>query len=395
MKIAIYFTHHESLGHTTRIINIIDGLKKYFNKRVDILILHNGKRQQFNLKKYGKVIDLPYATGKEYFNKLNLVHKLFTMNESIGNVLKSRLRLIKNSLKNFKPDIFITEYFPLGKEIWSGIELPVILKFIKKEFNPKIIGSVGYPSYHENSYDLIKNYYDLILLHCTKFDAKFFTSTLKSQYISPYIFDSILKDFAEKIKFTGYIIKKNKLRDKEKIRTQLGMNEGQKLVVVSRGGGVIYPKIITSSLLAAKKSEDFFLISTGPATSKDDFFIYKAFARKLKNVMVTHYLPNFKDYLNAANLSVNMAGYNTVTELLWLRKQNICVPSEGIEQIYRANMMDEFNLCKTLNYKVLSKNVILEEIEHLTSSPLKPKENIKELNFDGIENTIKIIEKLF
>ena len=84
MRVSFYFNHHESMGHTTRAVSILEGLKKYFGDDIEILILHGGKKQEFmNLHKYGRVVNLPFPIGREFFYRYDLLCKLMSMENRI------------------------------------------------------------------------------------------------------------------------------------------------------------------------------------------------------------------------------------------------------------------------------------------------------------------------
>jgi len=392
MKVAIYFTHHETLGHTTRIINILNSIKKQIKDDIEILIINGGKKQEFlELEKYGRVIYLPCPIGNEFFDKRKFSDKIREKNKSLIDILRIRIDLIKNSLNELKPDIFITERFPFSSIGWS-VELFPIIKFVKKNLNTKLVASIGYPSYSKKTKELLP-YYDAILFHCTEMDFEIFNTLLKESYE----FQNLIKDFSKKIFFTGYVINKsklNQLKPKNEIKEKFNIYD-KKLIVVSRGGRVEYPRIITCSLKSAKKINDaYFIISTGPPTDNKYQEMYEKIANKIGNIKVVKYLPNFENYLNAADLSINMSGYNTCTELMYLRKQSISIPANDREQMYRAIMLQKLNLTKVIDYVSLSYDNLKNNILNLLENPLIPSEKINKINFDGAENTTKIINEL-
>ncbi len=396
MRLALYFAQHGSLGHTERIFSIFSSLKRKFGKNADILIIHTGKKQPVELNELGKVVNMPFSFGKEFFNKSQLIQEIKNIVKENRKPLKERWGVLKNAILDFDPDVLVTEHFPFGERIWENKEIPPLLEFIRSREEIKVISSRGYPGCIKESYKLIGKYYDTVLFHCTKKDVDFYKS-LNVGKLSTKIFSKIIKDFKEKINFTGYIINKEIRLSPEKTREKFGIPKNSKLVVVSRGGGVIYPNIISSSLIAAKKLSNkdiYFLISVGPATDENKFEVYKRFANKLHNVRLFRYAPNFLDCLNASDISINMAGYNTSVQLMWLGKQNICIPLNKPEQRYRSEMMKRLNLCNVLEYASMGSGILIKHIKEMLNNPLVASKKIKISDFNGIRNTLKIMERM-
>ncbi len=410
MRVAFYYSHHESLGHTTRVAAILEGLVKHFGKDIDILIIHAGSKQKtFNLERYGKVLDLPFAIKNAYSLDIDSVIKNMINKKVFHSMIKRRIELIKNNIMEFKPDIFVTEFFPFGRHAWY-IEIPPILNFIKKNAQAKTVCSVGYPEIENNTYDNIKRFYDFIIFHCTKIDVETYKKTLESRDISHEKFTEILDNFADKIFFTNYVIRKKKLSLRNEVIKKLGFSTNKKFIVFSRGGGTRKPDIIPSLFTAKRliKDKDLqLLISTGPATEIEKNNLYSSLAKKMKNIKLVNYLPDFENYLNAADLSINMSGYNTAVRLLWLKKQNICIPAlnagikefflekeVSIEQLYRAKLMENMGISKIIDPYELDGKILKTKMVELLENPMKPNSKINKLKFNGIENTVKIIEKI-
>lgn len=409
VRLAFYFIHHETLGHTSRSVSVLRGLKERFGDEAEILIFSSGKRQDFaDIEKYGRVVYLPFPIGKEFFYRDALRSKIAMMGDRVKEILKTRVRLMKKHLNEFKPDVFMTEYFPAGKDVWH-FEMPPVLKHVKK-LGSRVVSSIGYPSYGTEMVEVVESFYDALLFHCSELDVEFFLSALKDGGYSTKEFQGILDKFSSKILFTGYVVRGDKkdIPAKDAVGKELGLGRSQKLVVVSRGGGVVYPRIISSALSAGKVMDDtFFLISTGPAAGKAEFSAFENAAGGLENVKLMRYIPRFGGYLNASDLSINMNGYNTSVELMWLRKQSLSIPVVpapeqkhshvrpwGMEQVYRANMLKELGLAKILNYYSLSGDMLSREIVNMLESPLKPSRKVDDLSFSGAEETARFVENL-
>jgi len=114
-------------------------------------------------------------------------------------------------------------------------------------------------------------------------------------------------------------------------------------------------------------------------------------SKRIKNVKIVRYLPNLEDYLYASDLSINMAGYNTTVRLLWLKKQSIIVPFNTDEQRFRAHYLEKFEIFKTLSYESLCYKNLKKSVLDMLRSPLEPSHFIEDVDFNGIENMVKLI----
>lgn len=392
-KLAFYFSQHGSLGHTTRAVSILDGIKREFKDEIDIVIFHNGGKKIMDINKYGTVVDLPFSFGKEYFNRKTF--QTITKKTWLDNI-KKRYGIIKKTMYSFKPDILITEYFPYGSEVWST-EIPPILNYVKNRFSTKIVASLGYPDSFKETGRILKEYYDLCLFHFERLDVEKFKEL---RNLDENRVDDFIKTFNEfpNREFTGYVIGKEVSLTRKDVLSTFGVDDSCKLVVVSRGGRADFPKIISSSLSACDKMRTenvYFIISTGPSIDGKKFLMYKKISGKLKNTQLIKYSPNFFDFMNAADLTVNMTGYNTSVEIMKLRKKCICIPEDDIEQLYRAQILKELGLAADiLNYNELSGDLLKKYILKNLERKMKSSSILGGDIYKGAENTAKALKNL-
>lgn len=385
MKIAIYYTHSETLGHTTRVLNIARYLK---NKDADVLILQGGIPQPFVKTRDLNIKNVPYPVyGRERFYS-----KYYKVNLKIDlEKMKKRLMFIRNAISRFNPDIFITEFFPFGRpEERFGI-CPFINYLRNKNPSIKIYSSIGYPIFSLKSFRLvdsiIKNsaLFDKIFIHTPQIEMEYANKVLKGKYKRKYrkVFNKIDK----KIIFTNYIIDNKTIKNKNEIRKKLGL-KNKKLILISRGGGATHPKIILNSILSSKYLDEnyFLLVCAGPSSTKREMDIFKNIAKNSDNIKIIKFLPNFPDYLNACDVSVNMSGYNTSTQILWTKTKSVVIPRpDEVEQYYRAKMLKDFLGASVINYNDLKPEKIAEEINHqINMNSMRNLHKIKKEWFDGL-----------
>ena len=154
----------------------------------------------------------------------------------------------------------------------------------------------------------------------------------------------------KKVRFCGYIRRDRDLIDPQRPRQRLGVREGEKLVLVTAGGGGDGERLLRTYLGsvggALGRHGLKHVIICGPdmpvAVQKQLFQIGTAYPQ----VRILEFTPDLMSYANAADLVVSMGGYNTVCEILSLGRRAVVVPrTEPVrEQSIRATRMGRLGL---------------------------------------------------
>lgn len=374
MKIAIYFTEEGTLGHTTRVLSIAKYLKKM---RHDVLVLQGGVNESSISKKEKNTHNVPFP----FHSRRTFFSGKFIMDPV---KIKKRIYFMNKILSNFKPDIFITEYFPLGR-IEEKYEIVPLIKLLKKR-NPniRIFCSMGYPSFDFGISDEVLKYsalYDGIFIHTPVSDVKYLKREMT--HVDKKKYNTIMNKLQKKLFFTGYIIDQEIGKGRRDIREELDI-ENRTFVLVSRGGGIMYPKIITESAISSKYSEElFFLISCGIFSTMKEMELFRRVVKNNENIKLVHHLPDFTDYINACDISISMSGYNTSVETLWIKKKSILIPKRiGTEQIYRAEMLKDLIGSSVINYNEITPQIIAKHIEYQLG--YEGKVEIDQNSFNGL-----------
>lgn len=385
----IYYGHYETLGHTNRVFNIAKSL--VFNG-FEVKVLQAGKSQKyFNFGEIS-VIDIPFP----FFDKSWFIDKPHVINREN---MKERISFLIDFLNNFKPNIFMVEFFPFGRDS-SKHDLIPLFRYIKKYYpNMKIVSIIGYPIISINSSKIIEysKYFDKIFINSPKdYDYKFVLSTLdksnkkniKKEY--ELLFNSLIN----KIIFTNYIIDDLNFLP---LKTEIGFKNNGPLIVVSRGGGVIYPNIISKSIIAASKLKNYnFFIVGGPSSTDNEKIIFKKLSNNLNNVIYKDYEPNLSKYIAIADLNICMSGYNTSLINIYYNKKCILIPkndnlsSGAIEQVYRANMLNYFLTSKIMDYKNLSSKELINQISFL----INKNTNLLKTDINYFNGNKKLVQEL-
>src|SRR5437016_14472687 len=149
------------------------------------------------------------------------------------------------------------------------------------------------------------------------------------------------------IRYCGYVCAKEPYKSKEQMRKELHVE--RRLVVVMGGGGLdAYPMMQTCMKalrrLGPHAGVEAIFIS-GPLMDNQRRERLREQAKGLKVRVLTH-VEDSLSYLNAAHLVVTMAGYNSLCQVLQLRKKALVVPRSGpsAEQQMRARLFAERGL---------------------------------------------------
>src|SRR5205823_3704918 len=136
-------------------------------------------------------------------------------------------------------------------------------------------------------------------------------------------------------------------KSKERMRKELQVEHP--LIVVTGGGGVdAYPMMQTCMkalrLLGPRADVETIFIS-GPLMDNEQLERLREEAKGLKARVLTH-VEDCLSYLNAADVVVTMAGYNSLCQVLQLDRKSVVVPRSGpsAEQQMRARLFAERGL---------------------------------------------------
>ncbi len=263
-----------------------------------------------------------------------------------------RMGTIQEVAHVFQPQLLLVDHVPVG--IWG--ELLPLLEMLKRRDNPPVIvlglrDILDRPEVtralweREGSYQAIRKFYDEIFIYGCR--EVFDTS---SHY-------GLAKEFAPMIRYCGYVCAKEPYKSKEQMRKELQVE--QRLIVVTGGGGLdAYPMMQTCMkalrILGPHAGVEAIFIS-GPLMDSQRRERLREQAKGLKVRVLTH-VEDSLSYLNAAHLVVTMAGYNSLCQVLQLRKKSLVVPRSGpsAEQRMRASLFAERGLADVIDPADLS-----------------------------------------
>ena len=247
-----------------------------------------------------------------------------------------REAIIIDTIRDYSPDVLLVDHAPAGMK--GELLRALALLCDEMPATKKILGlrdilddgqTVRSLWQEQGIYDLIRDSYDQILV-----------------YGSPSLFDVVKEydlcdEIAEKLRYCGHVARPWWTETIDCASSNMVSSVKTVLVTVG-GGGDGYP-IIDAYLRCLDRLElapEQSIIVTGPLMTVDQQQKLEAKARR-DDIRITRSTTEMPALLNAADLIISMAGYNSTVEILAAQKPAILVPRAAprSEQRLRAELL--------------------------------------------------------
>ncbi len=378
-NILMYSHDTYGLGHIRRTMAIASQLK---SPHINILILTGSPiAGRFSFPEQIDFVRIPGMIKKTNDEYLPLSIKI-----NPRHALDIRKKIITATAKAFQPHLFIVDKEPLGlkKEVLST------LKWIRRCL-PKTQTILGLRDIMDDSESVKKDWADKGVYESLE---KLYTEIWvygRQDFYDPIREYAIPEETSKKIQFTGYIPRK--IPGKEavrKLRKDLGVGKGEKLVVVTTGGGGDGSAVM-DTFLAMLEFESIPLpfksiLITGPFMPKEER--KRIFKRaKALGIQTFHFYRQMEKLIAAADMVVSMGGYNTLCEILSQGTVNLVIPRETPrkEQLIRAKAFQAQNLLEYIPWCDLTVKNMKDKIFMMLESPHRYLEAISHFSLNGIE----------
>jgi len=281
-------------------------------------------------------------------------YKVKYLNLSYDKIVTLRSNLILSTVLDFDPAVIIVDKKPFGvaNELAPALELlrrrnrhPGLVLLLRDILDHP---DVTTPVWRKNGYfDAISEFYDQVLVVGSRdiFEAG-------KEYDFPL-------DARRKLRYCGYLGRECSQFDRETLRARLGAGK-DRLVLVTAGGGEDGYRVLAAYLAGLRDSppgDDVrSVLVCGPEMAKGQHQRILADAASLPKVSVIEFSDDMMGLMEAADLVVSMSGYNTVCELLTLKKRAILVPRVRpvLEQWIRAERLASLGLMRAIHPDALT-----------------------------------------
>jgi predicted glycosyltransferase len=340
MKVIFYCQHVLGVGHLFRAREICKALDGH-----EVILITGGPQIETKLPKHVTVVKL---RGLQMDRKFK---GLFSSDKSVSldQVKKKRQKKLLAIIQKEKPDIFFLELYPFGRQAFR-FELDPALQAIRSNRHARcgVISSVRdilvekeKPKHERRALERLNTFFDAVLVHS---DPNLIT--LKETF---FRFDEIRIP----VMHTGYIAQKPPDNARSRIRNQLGIGEGDIMIVASAGGGSVGKPILESAIRAFDHlkvdGRPYLYVFSGPYMADPEFAYLKGL-KQSKRIQIEKFAPDFLSYLAAADISISMAGYNTTMNILATGVPALVWPfAENREQRLRAERLADRGVLKLIN----------------------------------------------
>jgi len=389
-KIVVYSHDTFGLGNVRRMLAITEHLLENIPELSILLISGSPMIHSFRLPAqrfdYLKLPCIGRTLSGDYISK-----KLGT---NFDELVALRSQIIQAAVSNFSPDVVIVDKKPRGiaDELTSTLELihhsmpatDVILLVRDILDDPQITRQIWLKNHYFQS---IECYYHSILV---------MGSQVVFDVCEEYGFPTKI---AKKVIFCGYI-NRNQLAVNAKTPLQFSdLNKIKILITVGGGEDGLAP--IKHYLNGLKRNVQngalSTLIVTGPEMSQQHKKDIQNSAKVLNHVQIVDFIPDLAAHMQAADLIISMAGYNTIVEILAMNKPAIVIPrvKPVKEQLIRAEHMDKIGLLKCIHPDELSPEHLMNEVTAQLGKQKSTLKAIDIIDFDGLNTVTENIASLF
>lgn len=385
-KIMFYCQYLTGMGHLVRSSEIVRQLVKNFQ----VCFVNGGPTvPNFEIDSQAQLVTLPPLwIEKGEFQ----VTDDFRDIETVKNL---RRQTLVDLFNQFQPDCLITEFFPFGRHKLLFELIPLLDHIKAVSPHTKIVCSVRDIVGRSNLVEeeakicqLTRQYFDLILFHS---DTKF--QTLEESFSSVNKLDCL-------VKYTGFVAQSLPQIEPLNTRDYLKLISHYPMILVSIGGGRIgyhlLETVIASSSILKNRIPHKIQVFTGPFMPEEQFLKLQTIAQDHSNVKLERYTHYLMNYMQKADLSISLTGYNTTMNILQTGVRSLVVPighyGKDEEQLLRTKKLEKLGIVNVLYGEQLNPNSLAEKIlECLQKSEQKIP---YAFDLQGAEKTSRFLQEL-
>ena len=370
-NILMYSHDTYGLGHIRRTMAIASHL---LGQDVNVLILTGSPiAGRF---KFEEGIDFVRIPGM--IKKSNTIYVPHSIKVDPCHAIDIRKEIILATARAFDPDLFIVDKVPVGLK---GEVLPTLQWFRSHRPQAKIV--LG-----------LRDILDDAESTREEWRRKGFAQVLRELYSEIWIYgdrdmyDPVAEyamppEIAAKTVFCGYI---PRAVPSEKYFRRKGPLP--KVVVTTGGGGDGYAVLDNFLRMVEEGGPVDYdpLLVTGPFMGRDPQDELAARARKV-GVKLTTFMKRLEQKLAEADLVISMGGYNTVCEILSLRKPSLLIPRDTPrrEQLIRAEVMSRRGLVDYIKWDDLEPGLLRRKIDAMLADPEPIRRAVENFSMTGLD----------
>ena len=394
-KILFYCQNLLGMGHLVRTTELMRELVKTF----EVCLIEGGQKVAgFEMLPEVEVVQLP-TIQVEVFDSLQVGRQLQVIGStmSLEEVKEFRKQKLIEVFDRFQPDVLITEGYPFSKNKALAFEMVPLLEHVRKADRPtRVICSLrdiimvkefaDRVAEEKRRCEFVNQYYDAILLHSDP------TIHRLEDNISNA--DSLTCP----VHYTGYVVQSEPDRVEFDLADLALLNDPTPKIIVSVGGGKLGHDLLESIIQAApllqQEISHRIVIFAGPLMDESKYQELVTLVQGKTNISLRRFTPSLIAYLDRADLSISLGGYNTTMNILKTGVKSIIYPSDkDREQAIRAEKLEQLGLLKILDKSELESELLSKIIiDYLAEESTLDLENSLQLN--GAKQASAILQNL-
>jgi len=344
VRIAHYCQHVLGIGHFHRSLEI----SRELASRHEVRLIVGGPPV---------AEEVPEAVGLESLPGLQMDADFRNLapcdpGRKLDEVKAQRREQLFSFFTTFRPEVFLVELYPFGRKAFR-FELDPVLEAVRKGGLPPCRCYVSLRDilverpddrdrFEQRAVTTANRYFDGLLIHA---DERIVT--LEETF-------SRCGEITVPMAYTGFVSRRAAGQSRQQLRRQLQLRDTEKLIVVSIGGGNVGGELLTAAieafrLLNSRQTYRLQLFS-GPYCSEETL---QQLRQNLPDgAALDRFTDRFPDWLQAADLSISMAGYNTCMNIVDAGIPALVYPfRQNREQTFRAT-----RLAKRASIGILTEN---------------------------------------
>ena len=390
IRLLVYSHDTFGLGNLRRMVAICAHLKTQISGTSVLMLTGSPMSHRFRMIDGIDYVKLP-CLKRDLVGEVGVKY----LNLNLESAVRLRRELILSAVMNFHPDILLVDKKPGGV---AG-ELEDSLQALKTNCPDTAIvlllrdilddaATTVEQWKRQRAYELLDTYYDKILVVGLRelYD-------IREEYQLPAAISA-------KVHFCGYIRREAAPESRKTLRQKLRIGATDRMILVTAGGGedgyslmrTYLEGLSTHCPEASCKS----VIVTGPELAEPLKREIQQLADRCRCVGVIEFTDQMMNYINAADVVVSMAGYNTICEILSLRKRAVIVPRVGPvqEQKIRAERMARLGLFRMIHPDVLTPHTLMEAVHSETEALQHSSVSSATLSLDALHFIPAVIRDL-
>lgn len=271
---------------------------------------------------------------------------------------KNRCQQLIALAEQIQPNLIVTETFPFGRR-QMRFELLPLLEWAQNQPKPPVLVS--------SIRDILQQRPDKRIKECLEIVQQYYQKVLvhgDPEFVPlEHSFDQAAA-LADKLHYSGYVCPSAPVPQQR-----------QALITVSIGGGSAGFALLDAALALYQSgyaSDCQWLLICGPNMPEQRFNHYRQYAKD--RLQVVRLADDFIATLGRSRVSLSLAGYNTVMDLLVAQVPSVVVPFEGkeeTEQLSRALLLEKSQVLSLVREQELSADSLRQGIESVLGRKLQ------------------------